>query len=84
MKITKRQLKRIIREEKAKIIKEVSDNGHEWNHTDFMKNQAYGKALADMDGLILWVTEKTERLNDSELRYKILNKMIEKLQKATR
>jgi hypothetical protein len=83
MKITKRQLKRIIREEKAKIIKEVSDDGHEWNHADFMKNQAYGKALSDMDGLILWVTEETERHNDSELRYQIFNKMIEKLQKAT-
>ena len=78
MKITKRQLKRIIKEEAAKLVAEAWDDGMAPD-PDYEKDQLTKKALSDLDKIILFVMEESDMLGDPRARSTIFKKMAEKL-----
>ena len=62
MKVTKRQLKRIIKEEKAKLILEANPDGTISDDEEELEEELAMEVLMELDNLIQQVKEESRRI----------------------
>ena len=62
MKITKRQLKRIIKEEKAKLVLEANPDGTVSDDEEELEEELAMEVLMELDNLIQQVKEESRRI----------------------
>lgn len=62
MKITKRQLKQIIKEEKAKLVSEANPDGTISDDEEEMEEELMMEAMIELDNLIAMVREEAMRI----------------------
>jgi len=62
MKITKRQLKQIIKEEKAKLVSEANPDGTISDDEEELEEQLMTEALTELDNIIATVREEAIRI----------------------
>jgi hypothetical protein len=62
MKITKRQLKRIIKEEKAKLVREMNPDGTISDDEDIQREEFLAEVGEQIDELIDFVHQSSERI----------------------
>jgi len=62
MKITKNQLKRIIKEEKAKLISEANPDGTISDDEDELEEELMMEVMIELDNLIAMVREEAMRI----------------------
>ena len=62
MKVTKRQLKRIIKEEKAKLVLEANPDGTVSDDEEELEEELAMEVLMELDNLIQQVKEESRRI----------------------
>tara|TARA_E500000331_G_C17026517_1_gene613249 strand:- start:274 stop:549 length:276 start_codon:yes stop_codon:yes gene_type:complete len=83
MKITRNQLRRIIKEEKTKLLSEANDDGTISEDEEFREEQLLEFAISEIDKTIAFVKEQSELIGGDfrgpAIRVRILEAMAKKM-----